>query len=388
MATLRRLDGYQSGDPGRAYMLTAALWSAVAELGLTYANPPTSFEEVGQKTRRVGAMLSDGLATCLDSTLLFASAIEAVGLNPVIIMTQGHCFAGVWLVEKTLKRLIEPDCSEVRKALAARELITFETTLATHRPASPFADATTIAAAATRDAAEANFVAAVDIRRARMAQIRPLASHTTGSAADATAETSTGPLPLPPLPDFGDLAAKVSEERPTTPAGRIDRWQRKLLDLSLRNRLLNFRPTKLTIPVLCPEISALEDKLAEGGKLRLLSLPDHNPHGERDAKLHEQRTRQDLDQEFARQALTLAGLVQRSFAPLQLLAKRLYPAGKAIEEVRRCLRENLAGLELSPELQIAVEEVATALDVPLNAAKRLREAARAVSGRPKSSPAC
>src|SRR5690606_16271301 len=95
------LDGYQSRDPRRAYMLVAALWSAVSAEGLTYANPPRSFEQVGQKTRRPSTVLSEGLATCLDSTLLFASAIEAVGLNPVIILQQGHCFVGAWLVEST-----------------------------------------------------------------------------------------------------------------------------------------------------------------------------------------------------------------------------------------------------------------------------------------------
>ena len=38
------LDGYQSGDPNRAYLLAAALWSAVAGRSLVYANPPGSFE--------------------------------------------------------------------------------------------------------------------------------------------------------------------------------------------------------------------------------------------------------------------------------------------------------------------------------------------------------
>ncbi|MDP1562998.1 MAG: hypothetical protein Q8M16_16595 [Pirellulaceae bacterium] len=88
-------------------MLVAALWSAVAAKSLTYANPPRSFEAVGQKTRRPATVLSEGLATCLDSTLLFAAAIEAVGLNPVVVMVEGHCFAGAWLVQKTLPHIVE-----------------------------------------------------------------------------------------------------------------------------------------------------------------------------------------------------------------------------------------------------------------------------------------
>ena len=70
------LDGYQSGDPGRAYMLAAAIWSAVSAESLTYANPPRSFEKVGQKTRRPSQVLSHGLATCLDTSMLFAAALE------------------------------------------------------------------------------------------------------------------------------------------------------------------------------------------------------------------------------------------------------------------------------------------------------------------------
>ena len=69
------LDGYQTSDPRRAYMLAAAVWSSISAQTLTYANPPRSFEKVGQKTRRPNQVLSDGLATCLDTSMLFAAAL-------------------------------------------------------------------------------------------------------------------------------------------------------------------------------------------------------------------------------------------------------------------------------------------------------------------------
>jgi very-short-patch-repair endonuclease len=301
------LDGYQSRDPQRAWLLVAALWSSVAARSLTYANPPGSFEQVGQKTRLPSAILGNGLATCLDSTLLFAAATEAVGLNPVIVMLQGHCFVGVWLVETTFRSLIETDCSEIRKAIAAKELVTFETTLVTKRPPATFEVAVRRAAEATQESAEHEFVATIDIARARMAQIRPLASHLRESVADhiGTEPVDTGLLPLPDAPSLDRLPPEESEKeaRPTTPDGRIDRWQRKLLDLSLRNRLLNFRATKQSIPLLCPRVSLLEDRLASGVRLRIISLPEQNPLGERDAELHRQTSNQDLDTEFAGQAL-------------------------------------------------------------------------------------
>ena len=57
---------------------------------------------------------------------------------------------------------------------------------------------------------------------------------------------------------------------------RVNRWQRKLLDLTLRNRLLNFKATLQTVPILCNDIGELEDSLAENRRIKLVSRPDYN----------------------------------------------------------------------------------------------------------------
>lgn len=57
-----------------------------------------------------------------------------------------------------------------------------------------------------------------------------------------------------------------------TPANRLDRWKRRLLDLSLRNRLLNFRPTRTTLPVLCPTLRELYGALSDGSSFGVCSL--------------------------------------------------------------------------------------------------------------------
>ncbi|WP_339731206.1 DUF4011 domain-containing protein [uncultured Gimesia sp.] len=297
------LDGYQQQDPARAFMQGAAIWSAVAAEGLTYTNPPKSFETVGQKTRRPSLILKDGLATCLDSSLLFAAALEAIGLNPVLILVDGHCFAGFWVIEHTFNNLIETDSAEVRKGLAARELITFETTLITNRPPSPFEAAMAAAKLRTLESAADEFIAAIDINRARMAQIRPLASHADSQLKEVPPSAGHFAIPLPSMPAPGALAIDPPEEKPKTPEGRIERWQRKLLDLSLRNRLLNFRSTKQTVPFFCPNVPLLEDRIANQSSIRVISLPEQNPLGERDAKLHFQKTGQDIHTEFALTAL-------------------------------------------------------------------------------------
>ncbi|MBP5639745.1 MAG: DUF4011 domain-containing protein, partial [Victivallales bacterium] len=68
--------------------------------------------------------------------------------------------------------------------------------------------------------------------------------------------------------DFSDWSSDVSEGASTQqdgllkPVGRVARWAQKLLDLTLGNRLLNLKDSKKIIPLLCPNLGALEDKIA------------------------------------------------------------------------------------------------------------------------------
>lgn len=59
---------------------------------------------------------------------------------------------------------------------------------------------------------------------------------------------------------------------PLKPQGRVSRWAQKLLDLSLGNRLLNLKDSKKVIPLLCPNIGVLEDKIAANEVVTIQSL--------------------------------------------------------------------------------------------------------------------
>ncbi len=50
-------------------------------------------------------------------------------------------------------------------------------------------------------------------------------------------------------------------------------WERRLLDLSLRNNLLNIRITKNTLQLIPANLSCLEDALSEGDEFRILHRP-------------------------------------------------------------------------------------------------------------------
>ncbi|MCY4259333.1 MAG: DUF4011 domain-containing protein, partial [Rhodobacteraceae bacterium] len=274
------LEGYQANDPRRVWMIAGAIWSAITGLGLSYAVPAASFETRGQKIRSPGRIKREGLATCLDTSLLLAAAWEQTGLHPVVLFTEGHAFCGVWLVPKDFGTVTESDVVAVRKAIQAREFVAVETTFLTKRPTIGFDEAADAGRARLHERREHEFVRAVDIARARSARIRPLASHAVGPQKIGDSD-DVRPARLPPPLDSGMLPMEEGKPVPDTPRGRIDRWQSKLLDLSLRNRLLNFKLTKQTVPCLVPDVGSLDDVLADGNSFKTYALYEEDPIGER-----------------------------------------------------------------------------------------------------------
>ncbi len=294
------IDGYEGGSRTRVWELTSAVWSAVAGLRIAYALPPASFEERGQKVRTPGAVLAGRLATCLDTALLFAAAIEQAGLNPLVVMTKGHALAGVWLQPQEFASLVTDDAGTVRKRVDLKELAVFETTLATHLPTPGFRAA---ADAGRRHIGEENddsFVMALDVRRARMRRIRPLADPGEGISAPGgpTAPVAEALEEAPALPGF-DVEVETA---PTTAATRIALWQRRLLDLTTRNKLLSMPDTAKGVRLLCTDVGALEDRLATGGRIKVVAMPDLGEGG-RDGAIHRLRTTEVLEDEYVRSAL-------------------------------------------------------------------------------------
>src|SRR5690606_11805109 len=93
-------NAYQDKSRKRAWEQIAAIYKAVAELGIRYVVPPASFHHTGQKVRTVSDILAQRFASCLDLSLLFAACCEQAGLHPLVLMHDGHAYAGCWLEER------------------------------------------------------------------------------------------------------------------------------------------------------------------------------------------------------------------------------------------------------------------------------------------------
>lgn len=300
------LNGYKGGAK-RAWELASALWSAVVNLQLDYALPPASFEYSGQKVRAPGQILDSRLGTCLDLALLFAASLEQMGLNPILVFTKGHAFCGVWLKEEEFSTVVVDDVTALRKRTRLNELLLFETTLVTNQPRGTFSSAIQVANRKVSEGEQEDFELAVDIRRARLQRIKPLAS-AEGQPVAAGLETEPA-VEAPVFEEAPDLPADVTEPEivdpaSLTPAGRLARWQRKLLDLSLRNNLLNFRGGKKALRLEAPDPGALEDLLADGRELKILPAPDlMDGTDPRSQAIHESRAMEDLRKAHATEAL-------------------------------------------------------------------------------------
>jgi very-short-patch-repair endonuclease len=296
------LDGYQSASRARVWELASALWTAVSARDLDYAVPPASFERTGQKVRSPTHVLGSGLGTCLDLTVLFAAALEQMGLNALVVLLDGHCFVGCWLREEELATAVVDDVTTLRRRIGLEELIVFETTLAVGQRPATFTAAITQARGALAPEAERAFALAIDIRRARHQRIRPLAGPGRVAATPTQTADGAGTAPFEPPPTLPEDRIIVDA---VAPAGtRQERWQRQLLDLTLRNTLLNFRPGGRSVALLVPDPAALEDRLADGQEFRVEPLPPVMTGADpRDAATHQRRHGEDARRELAADAV-------------------------------------------------------------------------------------
>lgn len=298
------LDGYAKGGAKRAWELAGAVWSAVVAMKLDYALPPASFEHKGQKIRGATQIADSGLGTCMDLALLFCSALEQIGLNPLVVFTRGHAFAAVWLKPEEFSTTVVDDVTALRKRLKLKELVLFETTLVTHRPAVAFSRAADVGADLIAEGKDDTFELAVDIRRARLQRIKPLSNPELVQAPTPTDIVADDTVTLEDAPDLPEDDARNVDEATLDPKDRLARWQRKLLDLSLRNNLLNFKANKKALKLDAPDPGLLEDLMSDGKEVKLLPRPDLMDGGDpRSQAIHESRDRENVRRQFALDAL-------------------------------------------------------------------------------------
>lgn len=266
------LDAYQSDDRNRVLKQAAAIYGALQEQNIVYCVPPASFESAGQRVRLCDTVMQQKLGTCLDLSLLYAAALEAIGLHPLLILKPGHIFAGLWLEDMCFAESVQDDASLLTKRLASgiSEIAVVECTAFVAGKTITFDEA---AALAEKQLTQAPIECFIDVSRARLSGIQPIPMRIPTEDGGWRVERpllSEAELTAAPKEKGSVVTVEETEETPVT---RKSRWERKLLDIGLRNALINLRLSKTLIPLLASSVDDLEDSLADGEDFSVLPRP-------------------------------------------------------------------------------------------------------------------
>jgi len=266
------LDEYQSRNVNRVRQQMAAVYAALTEQNIAYASVPASFGAPGQRIRLVDAVLANKLGNCIELSLLFASCLEAIGIHPLVILITDHAFVGGWLIPDTFPDSVTDDVSFLTKRTAdgVNEIVVLESTSLTSGGKIDFEQAVKVGQSHLGKISDFHYV--VDVKRCRFAGLRPLPQRIQNGDRwilhDDFPEievTASAPQTVTPY----DLPQTVATRTPTKQL----MWERKLLDLSLRNNLLNIRITKNTLQIVSANLHEVEDALADGAEFRILPRP-------------------------------------------------------------------------------------------------------------------
>ena len=252
-----------------------ALWYTVASYGINYAHPAQGERNlelgVHQKIRTPSQIISGGCATCLDSTMLMAAVLAQADYNPIVILIPGHAFIGVMLAKEKLNAPVIDSISNLRNLLELKKLIVLETTLLTKNSKNSIADFNTAQAEAESNLYSApGLVGAFDIKQIWGLGITPLSVERADNLPDAIDQKQPDAEQL----QFSQqrLIEELEEEQSLVTARkrtRMENWQLKLLDLSMRNNLLNCKTDRSQITLINHSPARLEDDLSSGATFRI-----------------------------------------------------------------------------------------------------------------------
>ncbi|WP_242471270.1 DUF4011 domain-containing protein [Blastococcus sp. TML/C7B] len=254
--------------------------TAIAETlrarGLRYSEPPATWSDVGQQVRTPGDVLTWKVGTPLDTVVLLAAALEQAGIRPLLWLAEGiggreggaHAFLGYWREERSAESAATTDPAGLVNLVDLGLIGLVETTLLTsmgevgtdlHHPAYD----------GWLTGELDRIVGVTDVHRARRDGIVPLPARARDEAGVLQIVEYRAAVHSAPAPPEGTTAT-ASAPKPDAPA-RVQQWKNALLDLSLRNRLINYTErTGLALTVPPSALPVLERFVHDGTPITLL----------------------------------------------------------------------------------------------------------------------
>ncbi|MBQ0114806.1 MAG: DUF4011 domain-containing protein [Bacteroidales bacterium] len=233
-------------DPKDLMDQIEAVYKALLDEHINYVTAPTGFEPVGQRIRLADKVLKDKIGNCIDLSLLLCSCLESMGFRTVMLLFETHATMGVWLDRYVSVPMVgtastiedythDDDC----------RLLMIEATALTG--GKTFEEAIELGEMAFANN-KINFECYIDILSARRQGVRPLPHCVQSDQGWTISDNTDYDALLKQLSDRGeyDIHGTQSDDNLRN---KQKLWERKLLDLSLRNNLLNMRTGKRIVPL-------------------------------------------------------------------------------------------------------------------------------------------
>lgn len=224
--------GYARGDKRLVKQQMAALYEALAAEKLHTTAESLDPDAVGVQLPEPEALLALGSGSETALCLLYASGLMAMGLRPLLFFAAGHAYVGAWLEALAFPLPVQDDAWALKRRVAegVEELGLL----------SP------------------GFAAGLSFTEAGQSALRALEGDFWLSV-DLAAYVTNQVQPRPAL-----LRPSITKQ---------GLWERKLLDMSLRNTLLSFRVTKHTVQLLAADLYKLQAALFKGEAFLLEPCP-------------------------------------------------------------------------------------------------------------------
>ena len=268
------LSAYTHDVPNRPKMIVGALYEAISEQNITYCYPTSTLAQHGQKIRTCEELLSaerGKRGCCLDMAILMCSCLEAVGMHPLLILQDNHAFAGCWLVDDMFADSVNDDPSVITKRIAEgiNEIILVETTCANEGNKVAFEQAMSIANESIKNIEKFSFV--LDIARARFAGVQPIPQRIYNGNEYEVINSEPDQRKHSSPEGVGETFSFKKDENEFT---RFDLWERRLLDLTTRNTLLNIRFSKDTLRIMASSLAEMVELLYKNREIHLIERPE------------------------------------------------------------------------------------------------------------------
>ncbi len=252
--------GYTGADKNTVRMIAAAIFASVKKYALEKSGETDLSSPVSAALS--GSILKDRAASSLQLALFTAACFEAARLHPVLAVGKKSVTAGVWLYDSCFLDPVTDDCEIVEKYVSEgiNNLSFFDAEDLFSNINVAFTPSETHFRQKLK---ENHYEYFVDVRRCRMGGVNALPLRGKGLhgyelVKEEDMSDESAPVPLPVLRKLG-LDGKQPKNK---------QWERRLLDLTAKNSLLNFSG-KNALHLCSADADALVSVLQERGGMKL-----------------------------------------------------------------------------------------------------------------------